>query len=82
VTNTYKITADPVGIDGVKLDGETSSEFYKKIDSNYKFWEALGGINSVSKVNGLLTAGEGSIYKVAQVANRVGVRLVNGEITS
>lgn len=75
--NTYRIEATPVDYKGDPLEGETNREFYKKIDSNYRFWEALGGLNSLSKKNGRLELSENSIEKVAKVACMVGIDLLN-----
>ena len=85
LTNRYDVYVNQVDIRGNKLAGEPTLKFTRKINSNYRLWEVLGGTGSVEldEYTGKFKESENSIKKVSQVACRVGQRLVHsGEATS
>lgn len=85
LTNMYDVYINQVDIRGNKLAGEPTLKFTRKINSNYRLWEVLGGTGSVEldEYTGRFKESENSIKKVSQVACRVGQRLIHsGEATS
>lgn len=83
--NRYNVYVKAVDVRGNELPGEETKKFVRTINSNYRLWEVLGGTGSVEldETTGKFIDSEHSIEKVAQVACKVGQRLVrSGNITS
>ena len=83
--NRYNVYVKSVDIRGNELPGEEVQKFTRTINSNYRLWEVLGGTGSVEldRNTGRFVDSEHSIEKVAQVACKIGQRLVKyGNVTS
>lgn len=78
VRNNYEVTVTPVDVHGNRLIGEQNKVFQRKIDSNYRLWEVLGGIGSVHLEDGVFVPSEKSNQKVAEVGCKVGQNLLKG----
>ena len=71
--NTYVITTEELDEHTGNFIRNSETQYKKTIDSNYSFWEALGGFNSVTwnKEAKRFEDSEKSIETVAKYAGKI-----------